>query len=141
MASSFDVISFKGSKLPRKYEPLLFSRWLRSLRFGSPLYKKMPSKEYFDNYHKFIENLLIKPDAIVRLAVLTEDHDNVLGFSVCREDVLDYVHVHTNNRRVGIAKALVPENITTFSHLTGPALVIWQSPASKYKHLKFNPFA
>lgn len=139
--ASYSILIYPSSKLPKSYEALIFSRWLRSLRHGNPLFKKVSSREFYDNYHKYIEKLLEKPDSQIRLAVLSDDHDNVLGFSVSREDVLDYVHVHTNNRKVGIGRALIPEGITTFSHITGPAIVIWQNLGSRYKHFKFNPFA
>lgn len=92
-----------------------------------------------------------KPDCLIKLAVLTEDKDVVLGFSVSREDVLDYIHVHKDSRKDaemlidgkvvkfpgGIGKKLLPKPLTTFTHLTKIALIIWQT--EKYKHLKFNP--
>ncbi len=138
--SSYSIVAFKGRELPLAYEALVFSRWLRSLRFGNPIFSKVDSKEYYDNYHPFITNLLKKPDATVRLAVLSDDMDVALGFSVVREDVLDYVHVQKDHRKHGIAKKLVPEGITTFTHITNTALQIWQGN-EKYRHLKFNTFA
>lgn len=136
--ATYSVISFKGAELPAAYRPLIFSRWLRSFRFGVAYIKKTDPTEYYKKYHQFIELLLSKPDSTVRLAVLTDDHDVVLGFSVSREDVLDYVHVQVDHRKNGIAKKLVPKNITTATHMTQLAQGIWQA---KYKQLKFNPFA
>lgn len=136
--NTYSIISFKGSQVPPNYLPLIFSRWLRSLRYGNPLFKRITPNDYYKSYHKFIENLLTKPDCMIRLAVLSDDHDVVLGFSVCREDVLDYIHVQADYRNHGIGKKLVPEGITTFTHLTLTAGSIWHP---KYKHLKFNPFA
>ncbi len=138
--ASYTIISFSGSAIPERYQAMIFSRWLRSLRHGNQLFKKMKSNDFYDNYHKFIENLLKKPDAIVRIAVLSDDHDVALGFSVSREDVLDYIHVHTDYRRNGIARALLPSPLTTFSHMTATSILIWQGNP-KYKELKFNPFA
>jgi GNAT superfamily N-acetyltransferase len=135
---TYSIISFKGSELPEKYTSLIFSRWLRSLRYGNTLFKRITPNDYYKTYHQFIENLLKKPGCIIRLAVLSDDHDVVLGFSVSREDVLDYVHVQADYRKIGIAKKLIPEGVTTFSHITTTALNIWQP---KYKHIKFNPFA
>jgi ribosomal protein S18 acetylase RimI-like enzyme len=99
----------------------------------------MSPKEYYKSYHFYIENLLRKPDSVIMLAVLSDDHDVVLGFSASREDVLDYIHVHRDYRKVGIGKALLPDEITTFTHLTLTALNIWQAKA-KYKGWKFDPF-
>lgn len=136
--ATYSVISFKGDELPENYVGLVYSRWLRSFRFGNPRMKKMDSKEYYMKHHKFVEGLLTKPDALIRLAVLSDDHDVVLGFSASREDVLDYVHVQVDHRRTGIAKKLVPKSITTMTHMTQLAHRIWQE---KFKELKLNPFA
>jgi GNAT superfamily N-acetyltransferase len=139
---TYSVISYAAHKLPEEYVSLIFSKWLRSLRFGNPLFKNIKSEAFYTQYHAYIENLLKKPDSIVRLAVLTDDPDVVLGFSVCREDVLDYVYVHKDHRNVGIAKSLMPKNrkITTMTHITMIALEIWRKNP-KYKYLEFNPFA
>lgn len=139
---TYSIISYPSALLPDQYTALIYSKWLRSLRFGNPIFKNMPSNIYYKEYHTFIENLLKKPDSIIRLAVLTDDHDVVLGFSVIREDVLDYVHVHKDQRKQGIAKALVPPGITTMSHITTVAMEIWQPKQDKkYSHLSFNPYA
>lgn len=137
---TYSIISFPASKLPENFVPLVFSKWLRSLRFGNPLFKRVYTKDYYKNYHTYIENLLKKPDSIIRLAVLTDDQDVVLGFSVSREDVLDYIHVHNDYRRIGIARLLMPKDITTFTHITTTWLSIWPGNPN-YKHLQFNPFA
>lgn len=137
---TYTILSMKATELPEAYRPVIFSKWLRSLRFGNELFKKVDSDEYYANYQKYLENLLAKPDSLVRLAVLTDDKDVVLGFSVSREDVLDYVHVHTDHRRQGIGKAVIPKHFTTFTHLTFTATDIWRKNM-KYRQLKFNPFA
>ncbi len=138
--ASYTIMAYPALKLPPQFIPLIFSKWLRSLRYGNPLFKIMSPKEYYKNYHTYIENLMKKPDAIIRLAVLSDDHDVVLGFSMNREDVLDYLHVHTDYRKIGIGRALMPVGITTFTHVTSSWLSIW--PANQnYKDLKFDPFA
>lgn len=137
---TYSIVVFKSMELPSSYRPLIYSRWLRSLRHGNQLFKRISSNAFYENYHNYISNLLNKPDSVVRLAVLSDDHDVVLGFSVSREDVLDYVHVHTDYRKIGVATALVPSLMTTFTHLTALAIIIWQKN-KKYKEWKFNPFA
>lgn len=138
--SSYLILSFPAAQLPSYYVSMIYSKWLHSLRYGNDAYKKIKSKTYYDNYHDFIENLLKKPDSIIRLAVLSSDHDVVLGFAVSREDVLDYIYVHQDYRNNKIGANLIPGGITTFSHITKIAKNIWQSNA-KYKKLQFNPFA
>jgi GNAT superfamily N-acetyltransferase len=72
----------------------------------------------------------------VRLAVLSDDRDVVLGFSVSREDILDYVHVHKDMRKQGVATSLIPKDIKIITHLTKTALLVWP----KYENITFNPF-
>lgn len=140
----YSIISFKGCELPEAYRSMLYSKWLRSLRYGNPAFKIIDSDQYYKHYSLVIDNLLAKPDSIIKLAVLSDDHDVVLGFSVHREDVLDYIYVNKDFRNIGVGTKLMPEGITTFKHFTLAGGAIWQSrdPAKqKYKHLKFNPFA
>lgn len=152
---TYQIINFRSSELPDQYKALVFSKWLRSLRFGNPLFEKIDQDEYFKNYHIFIENLLRKPDSTIRLAVLSDDKDVVLGFSALREDVLDYVHVHRDQRKQGIARKLIPDTITTLTHLTKTAmgilahspryrLMVKDVPIEKNPDIRyfiFNPFA
>lgn len=138
---SYIVIALPASNLTDQYRPMIYSRWLRSLRYGNNLFKKISTNDYYKNYHAYVTNLMAKPDSLVKMAVLSDDHDVVLGFSVSREDVLDYIHVHSDFRRIGIARALFSDHYTTFTHLTSFAITIWQGKDSKYKHLKFNPYA
>jgi len=138
--SQYKILSFYSRELPRNYTALVYSRWLRSLRFGNPLFRKISSHQYYKHYHAYLEKLLDKPDSITRLAVLEDDNDVCLGFSISREDVLDYIHVHTDNRHHGIGKSLIPQDITTFTHITAIAIELWNTKI-EYKNWKFNPFA
>jgi hypothetical protein len=135
--ATYSVISFPAKDLPQQYEALVFARWLRSFRFGNSFIKKTDPTEYYKQYHKYIEMLLKKPESVVRLAALSDDHDVVLGFSVTRGLILDYVHVQVDHRRTGIAKKLVPKDVAVTTHMTQLAQGIWQA---KYKYLTFNPF-
>lgn len=137
---TYSVIIYPASELPKQYHALILSKWLRSFRFGNPQVKKTSSDEYYREWQRHIERLAMMPESVVRLAVLTDDSDVVLGFSVCRGDILDYVHVHGDYRRTGIGRKLVPPNIKQFTHYTNIAGLIWQGN-KKYQHLKFNPFA
>ena len=136
MTTSYDIIAFQGNKLPSNYHNLIYSRWLRSLRFGNDYYKLIDSKAYYDSYQKHVAYLIHHPEAVVKLAVLSDDHDIVLGFSVSRNYILDYVHVHKDQRRQGIGTSLVPKDITVVTHLTKTALLIWP----KHPNVTFNPF-
>lgn len=141
--SKIIIRTYNANNLPKEYFPLIFSRWLRSLRFGAPWFKHINSDDYYSNYHKHIEMLLSKPDFLVRLALLPKDDigpEVVVGFCCSREDVLDYVHVLSEWRNKRIGKALLPPGLTTFTNITSIALLIWRN-TKNYKNLKFNPFA
>lgn len=138
--TTYSVIACPSAKIPKAYEGYIFSKWLKSLRYGNPWFKDIKADEYYDSYHTFIEKLLEKPDSVIKLAVLSDDHDVCLGFSVSREDVLDYVYVDKTYRKLGIATALVPKLSTTFTHVTIIGTNIWQQ-SKNFKHLKFNPHA
>jgi GNAT superfamily N-acetyltransferase len=135
--ASYKVILFAGKDLPKQYQNMVFSKWLRSLRFGNDYFKLIVSQAYYDVYHQYVSALLGREDSSVRLAVLSDDNDVVLGFSVSRGPILDYVHVQRDFRRQGIARALVPQPLLAFTHITKPAMAIW---AAKLKDVVFNPF-
>lgn len=117
----------------------VIAHFLRSLRHENDFYRLVDPPAYYEAYGKYITDKLFKdPSCTVRLAVLVDDPDVILGFSLHREDVLDYIFVLRDQRMLGIATKLVPPGITTISHLTKKGLSIW---GSKYGDWKFNPFA
>lgn len=138
LSSTYSILSYPAKDLPPQYLNMILSKWLRSLKYGNDYYRLIDSAAYFAHYNNFILHLLKKPDTIVRLAVLTDDHDVVLGWSVHRGDVLDFIHVHKDMRKQGIGSSLLPKDIKTITHITTPAMFIW---SSKYPHFIFNPFA
>ena len=127
-----------ASTLPANYRPLIFAKWLRSLRYGNDYFKLINAQDYYAAYTHYISRVLALPGAVVRLAVLGSDRDIVLGFAVIRGQILEYVHVHKDHRRAGIATKLVPQNVTAITHLTRTALTIWGTGKRPWK---FNPFA
>lgn len=138
--ASYKVISYGGDiyPLPERYRNLIYSKWMRSYRHGNDYIKLSDSDSYYSAYRRHIDRVLEFKDTVVRLAVLTDDLDVVLGFSVSRGTILDYVHVHKDMRRMGIGKKLIPPGIAWVTHLTKTGLTIW---GSKYSDWKFNPFA
>lgn len=135
--NTYTVIAYPAQGVPDSYRAMIFSKWLRSLRFGNDYFKLIDSTTYYAKYHIYLEELLRRPMAVARFAVLSDDHDVVLGFSLTEAEGLHYVHVHKDHRNKGIGTALVPKNIYTISHLTKIGLSIWNS---KLPHAKFNPF-
>ncbi len=135
--TTYSIIVHRGDQLPSAYRALIFSKWLRSLRFGNDWFKKIDSKAYYEAYHHLIEKILDKDVTQVRLAVLTDDFDVVLGFSISRKNILDYVYVHKDIRLHGIGTKLVPKDIEIYTNLTKTADIILKS---KGLRAVFNPF-
>ena len=141
--SSYKVLSFKGAELPAQYVAMVFSKWLRSQRYGNDLLKLVDSDSYYATYKILIGNILMQPSCVVRIAVLSDDHDVALGFSVCRDKIIDYVHVHKDYRRQGIATSLlshVPQDGEgwTTSAITKTFNIFW--PHKVFQKMIFNPF-
>jgi GNAT superfamily N-acetyltransferase len=135
--STYSVMPYRGVQLPYRYHHFVYSRWLRSYRYGNDFIKLIDSDAYFAAYRRYILALLSSKNSVIRIAVLTDDIDVALGFSAVRGKILDYVHVGKDYRRQGIAKHLVPEGIETITHLTKVGLRLWPTKLGK---VKFDPF-
>lgn len=120
------------------YKALVFSRFLRSLRFGNDYFKMIDSDPYYEIYHKYLSVLLNRPQTRVKLAVLSDDHENVLGFAITEPKKLHYCHVYKDYRRSGIAKTLCQESFEIITHITNVGASIWNN---KFPKVRFNPFA
>jgi GNAT superfamily N-acetyltransferase len=131
-------VRFSGAALPESHMNFVLSKWKRSLRHGNDYFKLVRAGDYYDAYDLYLARLLAEDRCAVRLAVLDEDADVILGFSVARANVLDYVYVHKDARGAGIARALIPLGIDTISHLTKTGLMLW---SNKFPDWAFNPFA
>ncbi len=135
--ASYDIVRFDGHVLPLAYSGLVYSRWMRSLRYGNDYFRRIKSDAYFSAYDGYIHRLLHTVGTSVRLAVVSDSHDVVLGFSVGCNNVLHYVHVHKDYRHQGIGRNLIPWGTDTFTHLTKTGDAIWES---KFPEWSFNPF-
>jgi GNAT superfamily N-acetyltransferase len=113
----------------------VYKTWLRGLYYSNDWVKEIPTCIYYGYYPNVINFVLSSPKTQVKLAVLKEDLDVILGYAVFEEEKLHWVFVKPPWRKLGIAKMLVPENITTVTHLTFIGRAIKQK-----KKLVFNPF-
>jgi len=80
--------------------------------------------------------LLAKPDVTVKVACMKDAPDVILGYSVYSGTRLDWVYVKDRWRGLGVAKDLVPTNITTVSHVTDTG----RSILKKNSDILFDPF-
>lgn len=117
---------------------MVYAKWLRSLRYGNEFFKLIDPEAYYEAYNQIVARILSQESCLVKIAALSDDLDVALGFCVTRGTILDFVHVHKDNRKIGIATKLIPGDIDTITHLTMTGMSIWNN---KYKHWKFNPFA
>src|SRR5271166_5811041 len=115
--NTYTIKPYLGSSLaqlidvPESYKNLVLSKWLRSLRFGNDYFQIIDADVYFKTYSQYITLILNRPLTVVRLAVLTDDPDVVLGFSVSEKNKIHFVHVHKDHRRLGIGSDLLPPNV------------------------------
>lgn len=118
--------------------PFVLATWLRGAYYGNSWFQEIDKAAFMAFYHGFLERLLRSPGVELNVACLKDDPDVILGYSVTRmaQDlvILDWVFVKTAWRRIGIAKALTPGNLTTVTHLTKIGKSI------KPKTVKFYPF-
>lgn len=128
---------FTASDMPAHYRGLVFAKWMRSLRFGNDYYRLMDQFSYYKSYQRLLASIMANPSTMITLALLTDDPDVVLGFAVTRGNILDYVYVDKDQRRQGIARAIVHKHIGVITHLTRTGISIWDG---KYGHIIFDPF-
>lgn len=135
--STYSVVSYPASQLPEQYLNFVRSKWMRTLRHGNDYFKLCDSDSYYAAYQNYIRSLLARPNATLRLAVLSDDSDVCLGWSLIEGDTLHYVYVQHEHRNTGIGKTLVPVRINWITHLTKAGMSAWNR---KLPHAGFNPF-
>lgn len=134
--SSYRVVKYKASELPEEFYNLIIATFLNSLRYGNDLFKMIDKEAYFPKYGQYINLLLKRPQAIIKLAMLRDK--TVLGWSMCELKTVHYVWVKKEVRRQGIGKSLVPIDFDRITHITNKGISIW---GSKYPNVRFDPFA
>lgn len=133
---SYKILTYAGTDpILKPYESMIYSDWLKSLRYGNGWFKCVDPSAYFEAYERIVKALLSR--GVVRLAVLTEDLDTCLGWSLCEDDKLHYVFVKVDQRKQGIGRSLYPDKINQVTHLTNIGRSIWEE---KLSGVIFNPF-
>lgn len=132
-----EIHSYQGKSVPKEYINLVRSRWIRSYKKDNGYMKLVHPPSYYFAYNNYINLVLERKDTIVLLAVLEEDNDVVLGFSVTERNILHYVHVPKAYRRQKIGTMLIPRGIEWTTHLTKIGMRIW---SVKGANIRFSPF-
>ena len=91
-----------------EFLPMLYSDFMKSLRYGNDWYKLIDSRRYYEVYKQVINQLLSRAQSLVRLAILNENPYPVLGWSLSEPQKLHYVYVKEDMRKQGICSALLP---------------------------------
>lgn len=126
-----DLISIREIRPSDK--TFLIDSWSRSLRSENNWFKSIDKDAYKAVYPAIIEALI--NNSHVRIACLKEDEDTIIGYSVSQPPVLHWTFVRQQWRKIGLMNDLVPEGITTSSHLTNLGRLILRK-----RKWKFNPF-
>lgn len=114
---------------------LIYATWLRSYQASSPATKTIPREQFFSGHHQVLDRIFSRSPE-VRLAVLPEDPEVVLGWLVREKSIVHYVYVKPAFRRYGIARALLGEQPwDTYTHHT---YALRELPIS---HATHNPYA
>lgn len=111
----------------------IFASWLKGLRYGNSWYELIDKDLYFKVYNSIINQLLHRSET--KIACLKEDPSVILGYAVIEKNRLHWLHVKKAWRKIGIARSLVPSNITTVTHLSEVGRVIFLK-----KNWIFDPF-
>lgn len=135
--ASYRIFTHKSPALPEQFRNMLIAEYLRSLRKGNEYLELIEPLAYFNVYDAYFKALLARPDSAVKLAALSDDPDVVLGWALVEPDKLHFVYVKKDYRRIGIAKSLVSEPFSRFSHLTKIGKALWDT---KFPRAAFNPF-
>lgn len=115
----------------------ILATWLRGLRFGNDWFGLIDSRTYFETYHNILERLLAAPGVQVRVACMKDDADVIFGYSVYKNDRLDWIFVKSAWRGIGVGKALMPDTITKVSHVTK----LGASYLREHPGIIFDPFS
>lgn len=94
--------------------------WLPGLYYGNYWFKEIYKQAYFEKYLKVIQAILMLPGVYVNSVTLKEDKDVILSYAVIgdEDETLHWVYTKPSWRKLGLAKAIIPETIHKVTHLT-----------------------
>ncbi len=115
----------------------IYASWLRGLYHGDSWLSLMKKDVFMASYQRVITNLLESPAVHVKVACLKDDPEVILGYAVLSNaaPVLHFVFCKSAWRNIGIARMLVPKDITVVTNLTKSGLGIMR----KHPSVTYNP--
>lgn len=138
--SGYVIIHMQGRDVEDgPWKNQIYAFFKKSLRDGSKFFEDIDPESFYNTYTNYIDAILNRQHTRVSFAVLPDDFDNCLGWSIHEGKTLHYVFVKTGiaARNHGIATALVDKDFDRFTHLTKIGREIWKK---KYPKAIFDPF-
>lgn len=116
----------------------IMATFLRGLYYGDSWFSLIPKDIFMDKYKVVIETLLVSPRVTIKVAVLPDDDNVILGYSIMSNDfqTVHWVFVKSVFRNKGIARSLLPKYPTAVSHLSKLGLTL----LTKFQNVVFDPF-
>jgi GNAT superfamily N-acetyltransferase len=96
---------FKIQTFQSDHHSFVVDSWLRSLR--DACYRDVDADIFYPEVRVRVHSLLKRPGVSVRVAVKDDDPDTYVGWAAVEGDVLHYVYVKQEARRLGVAKTLL----------------------------------
>lgn len=123
----------------REYLPgdkeFIIATFLNSLYYGGSIYSNSEKQDFMKFYHPVAEFLVDKRSGNIKVACLKEDKDVIVGYCLFTPKAIHWVYVKPGWRRMGIAKALAPEDVVAFTHFSKDGLVISEKKGWTYHPL------
>lgn len=126
-----DLIAIRSAVIPDKN--FIISTILRGLYYGDTWFSLIPKDTFMKHYHSIAERIISNSN--IKVACLKDEPTAIIGYSISTPEVIHFVYVKKSWRGIGVAKSLLPDNVTTVTHLTKSGLAI-----TKKNNWTFNPF-
>ena len=123
---------------------LIYSTWLRSFLYNSPITESIRSDIYFPNHQKVLDRILVSPETKIKVLVLKEDDRVIVGYIVYQDPQVHFIYVKPAFRKEGVASELLedmglPRDLkdVQYSHMTWDSIKL--KIAGKWKAI-YNPY-
>lgn len=129
-----DVVSYDKNYIMQSWLRTAYNQsdWSRP---NKPIY--IPVDTFYSGYDRLVHAWLAHPGVMIKVATLPDALDVILGYAVYTRDCIHWVNVKASWRKLGIAKALLP-NMIQFKYCSNLSLA-GRSLKERF-NLIYNPF-
>lgn len=113
-----------------KDAPFIFSSWRNALWYSEDRDENL-SNIFYRRANQEIKHLIKDFFTTVKIACLSDDHDQIVGYSVMKKDNLEFVYVKKDYRKQGVAKLLSKG----FKTISEPFTIEGRSIAAKHNYI------